>query len=933
MKNAGYFYEKIVNALSFSEQLYKLRRELNTKIDIPDTIAPAPRSSSSVVTRWFKRRRISIAEAYLMVIRDLESRHSRARLRALRMMVDVSFHAKTLDMPLNTARVQMALIKEAVKNRNNRRKQLELLQDFSVSSYGQYQVIRKLCAELNIIELPETGKNLRDMDAGFDHHVHDTATSGRKNATQLLIDAFIKGISELTIAYASVSAKEMMEEAIEAGRLVGIKVNIGLELSMLVQNRRFHFMILLPEMKRAKDLEKFFDGNRVTLKKIFEGLDKNQENRIEAVKRLLKNFNEIHLKELNEGFPDDPLYRIPALRMKNLEAFIPLASINRMQLGEFLFSEYKPVLFNRVLLLKVQHEKARRERKKGIISDWDFRIVENKDALLRASYRELNPDLLRIKYFTNPALADYQTFFDEPEKIKGPLTSAGCRLKVLHPLEHGLDKAKALLDKHHGLIDEVEIYNMQDSINRNPDEIMQFARYVNSLNRIAAREGILGLVPVCGSDSTGRSPKIPGMGFILEDRIYGRNRQKYLKRHAALPVSVSRMICAKGDPVDLDDSVPCPVIVNMGKVSEGTANLIGDEAVSAGGDIPLSRALRYLNPAFLNLLYALTGFWVANHYIGVAYALLWLGITGFRNTIADLVASRGTRMSEWKIANINFDNVARSLFWTGFSVPILGFVKTEFDLLWPYAVDGAAFNAAKFFFISFSNGLYLATHNILRGFNRKVVRANFFRSVLAWPLVTAFAPLGNLAGIPSIVQAKIWSDLVAGIIEGGNKYLTVLRVRRRDIGEIIPRILKEDQHDTCTAMLDLLYLFREEPRTLSSLKSVFNPNYLARGMLKDEAEGPKDAYALLRSVIDDEGLSGRILDFILSNHEHEVAADLANLVAVTLPEFREWLSAQSGSSGAGGSAGAGLPGPGHGPGPGSGPGSGPGAQESKQPVS
>ena len=55
------------------------------------------------------------------------------------------------------------------------------------------------------------------------------------------------------------------------------------------------------------------------------------------------------------------------------------------------------------------------------------------------------------------------------------------------------------------------------------------------------------------------------------------------------------------------------------------------------------------------------GFLVANRFIGWAYALLWLGITGFRNSIADLVASRGSRLSEWKLRSINFANVAQSM--------------------------------------------------------------------------------------------------------------------------------------------------------------------------------------------------------------------------------------------------------------------------------
>jgi hypothetical protein len=160
-------YGKMVNALSFSSELYKLRRELNAKIDTPGIIVQGPRSHPVGITRWFKKRRISIAESYVMVIRDLQSQQTKARLRALRVMIDASFHSKTLDLPLNTARVQLALIKEAIKSRNNKRRQLELLQDFSVASHGQYQVIRRLLDELGIVELPETGSEPEEPGCGL----------------------------------------------------------------------------------------------------------------------------------------------------------------------------------------------------------------------------------------------------------------------------------------------------------------------------------------------------------------------------------------------------------------------------------------------------------------------------------------------------------------------------------------------------------------------------------------------------------------------------------------------------------------------------------------------------------------------------------------------------------------------------------------------
>jgi hypothetical protein len=74
------------------------------------------------------------------------------------------------------------------------------------------------------------------------------------------------------------------------------------------------------------------------MKQIFEGLEKNQESRVEAVKDLLKHFNETSRKEINADYPGDKLYSIPKLKLRKLCETIPHSSVNRLHLGEFLYS-------------------------------------------------------------------------------------------------------------------------------------------------------------------------------------------------------------------------------------------------------------------------------------------------------------------------------------------------------------------------------------------------------------------------------------------------------------------------------------------------------------------------------------------------------------------------------------------------------------------
>ncbi|MCE1206791.1 MAG: hypothetical protein LWX00_05240 [Spirochaetia bacterium] len=876
-------YKNLISTLSFSSELRKMRRELNAKIDMPDTISPGMHAHALGVNRWFKKRRVSIAESYLMVVSNLDSKYAEKRLDALRVLADVAFHSKNLDYPLNTARVQMALIKGVVKNRNNKRRQLELLHDFTISSRGQHQVLARLCDELNIIELPEQGLRLEDFGYGWDSHVHDTATTGRKNATQLIIDAFIKGISELTCAYGSADDIATMEEVLEAGSILGIRIHLGIEFSMEVMGKRGHFMALLPDsIKTPADVRAFFAANEATLKEFFDGLATNQLNRMASVRQLFREFNQTYLVELNEGFSDSPLFKVPELTLESLQEFIPTVSIHRLHIAEYPYNMYKPILQNRLLHLKVLRAGMRQGQDRKKPDSPEFRKIDKLYSALKKEVKNLTPDILMERYFSGPRIIDYTSVFKDIEKLKSQLAQAGCRLKILHPLEFGLDDAEKILTRYRGIIDEVELFSTQDCIGRKPEEIEALAIMINRLN---AQDGPP-LVPVCGSDSTGRNPHVPGMGFIFEDKIIGVRKKRYVKRHMALPPMVSAMVNAKGRPVSEEDILQAPVIISMGKISTGKERESQNEVITPW------RAFRYLNPMVKNIILVSIGFLVADSFIGWGYALLWLAITGFRNSIADLISTRGTKLNEWKIKSINFDNVVQSLFWTGFSVPILGFVKSSFDSIWPGVHDGLAFNLVKFFFISFANGLYLATHNTLRGFDRKVVRLNFFRSVLAWPFATIFAPVGNLIGIPSIVQTKIWSDFIAGFIEGGNKYLKVLRLRRQNLEEIIPLISDADESTRYAAMLDLLYLFREEPRTKSSLRAIFDPAYKPLIVLKGYVKPKPQGYEAFKRAIFAPDLAEKLSLFILSQHEAERAEDLANLAADTLPALRAWLESK-----------------------------------------
>ncbi len=892
-------WNRVVNALSFGAGYQKMRRLLNERIDSPAAMEDFPPSHPAGFVRELKRRRISIVESYLTIIRSLESEHHQERIQALRLLEEQAFHSKNLTMPLNTARVQMALMKEAIKSRDNKRRQLELLHDFTVSSWGQPSVIRGCLADLGIIELPETGERIADLDAGWDPHVHDNSSYGRKTPSQLVIDAFIKGISEITVAFDDLHDRGNVEELLEAGATLGVRVGIGVEFSVRTCGERFHFLFQLPRISTSEELSAFLRRHEAELEDFFYCLDRNRENRLASIRALIEHFNSVHLPALNQGYAAGGIYCLPPLDLAQAEEIAPLQNINRLLLGEVMYAAWKPVLLRRVLLARSQLAEARDNLEHGRLTGESVRDIAERYQALRQAYTDLNPEELRARYFTEPRLSDYPTVFTDLAAVCAPLRAAGGELRILHPLEHGLEAACRVVREARPWLDLVEIYNMYDGIDRPVEDILRFSRFINDLNRELA--GSRPLVPVCGSDSTGRSTTIPGMGFIYASRLHGSFRRRYRERHFELPSFVSRIIAAGGAPVEEDAergrrAPPTDPILSMGKSTHFTPNKIGDETDVA--PIPLFHALRYLNPWLLNAFFVGAGFAVATLAVGWHYALLWFGITTLRHVVVDLVARRGYRMLEWTLREVDFRNIARSLFWTGVSVPLLALVSFLFDRLWPAAASGHAYQFAKYFFIASVNGLYLMTHNTLRGFSKGVTRANFFRSVISWPFASLFAPLLDLLAIPSIVQAKFWSDVVGGFIEGSGKFIRSVRLTRRDLSEIVPGACAGEGTQRETALLDLLYIFGRETRARNSLREILfgRRNRLER--ISDALQGrrsppaaPRVAEAkALAAAFGDEGTYRRLSDFVVAHYRQEWAVLLVDLLSGQFFRFRDWLA-------------------------------------------
>ncbi len=910
-------YNDIINFLSFTPNLKSLRKKINISIDLPEIIEEFPTSHPRGFIKEFKKRRTTIVESYLKITNSLDSSSYNQRIHALSLLADHIIYSRSLKMPLNAARVQLALMKEVVKNRDNKRLQLELMRDFTVSSFGHPRNIRNFLKKLDIVEVPETGEELKDLKMGWDFHVHDSTSYGRKLPTQLIIDAFIKGISELTIAYNNLNQEDAIKEVLEAGRILGIKVNIALEFSALTNNLRFHYMYILPNFSsEKKKFKKFLKQKKDDFKEFLHELDENEKKRKKIIEQLIENFNTQYLPIINMGYTPGSLFYLNPILINNDEGSFGQKIYSRRQLGEYLYPILKKVFEKRALqitALKIQTEKYPNQFSETEIESINLRFID-----IRSQYKKLDPEQIRLLYFAGNDILMNETAVSSLEDIYLLAKKTGGTIKFIQPLEHGLQAAIDKIIESHKVLSYTEIYNIYDTIQTKESDFVIFSNFIKLLNEtyiepvinllnsnnlsyskkklVDAHSHIKKnkLIPAIGSDATGRSTLAPGMGFILESRIPKHQRKHFNNLHYKLPIEISSFIyeLARIPKTKLKKDEQ-PKIICLGKVNKGIQNMLGDEKIEK--PINPIHAWEYLNPAIKYFIFILIGFIPAYLTVGPEFAMLWFAITGSRNIIVDVISGNGFSPKEWHSNDINWNNLAQSLFWTGFSVPILGFVKSRVDIFWIGPHEGTLFEVFKFFCINISNGIYLASHNYIRGFDKATIRANFFRSIIAWPFAAAFSPLGNFLQIPSIVQAKFWSDFVAAIIEGTAKYKNIIKVKYRIMKKLIPDLTSEDEETEKLAILDMIYFVNESTRAKTALQKqlITQPRRLVKirnfFLRKNTVKSKSESYFEIKKRLNNKNQFNELIDFIIEHYNREQSIYLIRLLSNNYKKIQLWF--------------------------------------------
>ena len=408
-----------------------------------------------------------------------------------------------------------------------------------------------------------------------------------------------------------------------------------------------------------------------------------------------------------------------------------------------------------------------------------------------------------------------------------------------------------------------------------PDRDSRIEKLSNILHNIATLRNLYKVVPLkarIGSDSTGRSPRLHGMGLAIQDTLPQRAQDEIKNPRApsrlAIPVKISAFrrttFSPRSGPNPFENSlyrflrrVPLLRLLGVQKCTDWVVQEDSTHLESRGNVVTLggvqeyvdngltlesrkpeedrSRiSWKYLNTGLKNGLKAFIGFvpafatfaltkdWWLLAYFG---AFIWFGITGLRNILQSVLGGGGIKRSpllRWD-DYINWERLTDSLLFTGFSVPLLDYVTKTLLLNVCFNITTATNPIALYAVMALINGLYISSHNAFRGLPKGAIFGNFFRSVLSIPVAIAFnAAAGGilgasgLTGVDDILQkwaaviSKAASDLVAGIIEGTADRYHNIRMRMRDYSTKLAQLFET------YAKLELLF---PEVKTLELLKS------------------------------------------------------------------------------------------------------------------
>ncbi len=819
-------------------------------------------------------RSLRIAYAVARLITSLEIGEVEDRINALKMLRAEAIDAAAGPLPKNTARVLMQLMKELVRSRGDYHRQLMLAHDFRTTASGKPRVVRRHLKRYHLLEMPEEWNQTT-----FDDHVHDASSKGRKTPTHLIMDAWIKGIRRLRVIHYNHIGARFATELYTAAQIMDVDIRIGIEFYARYRNKYAQLIWGPRGFSDTQDFLCFLENPKVT-ELMTEGRTVSEYQQ-QHVMALLHRFNTVHLHDFNNSYD----LSLSPLDEATFLKFVGIGQKSEVHLAECLCNHILEALQKRLRQLK-QTYKTGNESTRSEIDAWidTMNAFDIETTVKKYLSRENNPDVI---YPDTPRAGKEVPglLTLTPSEILARLTELRSGYRITLNLSNlVVDEVLELLYDCQGAITRLELFNLKDyaegkthhlpAIYRlqqaiNNDSIISLKQTVRGIirnvhdtdtpdksDRVAKLEAILydldslksfykdtPLKARIGSDSTGRSLKMHGMGLAIKETLPLRAQkelhwQKSERVREILPLRITAY--PRRTYIPHQSEKPLHPLLFRLALSAPFFNWIGFKCkkswqvksasirmatpgniVTLGGirpKQPRSFALeaemkaaarsgfsfKFLNTHLKNTLKVLLGFipafatfYLTKNWWVLAYfgAFIWFGITGFRNIIQSVLGGGGLRRSPLLRWNdyVSWDRITDSLLFTGFSVPLLDYLVKTVILDRGFGITTSNHPVSLYTFMALANGIYLFSHNSFRGLPRSAAFGNLFRSILSIPIavglnacLSALLPVAGIINPDSVLQkwaaiiSKTASDFVAGIIEGLSDRYANIRLRMRD---------------------------------------------------------------------------------------------------------------------------------------------------------
>ena len=822
---------------------------------------------------------IRIAYAAFNLLGSLESDEVNERLRALSALKNEVMATSKTTLRNNRARVLIQIAKEIIRSGNDEQKQLRLAHDFRSVSFGKSSFIREQLKKYHLLEMPEEWNQLT-----FDDRVHDANSKGRKSASHLVMDAWIKGIRRLRVVYYGFLSPEVATELYSAAQILDIKVEFGIEFRALVRNRYVKFVWTPKNIIDQNDIAEFFENAKV--QELMQFGKASQKVHAEYIRLVTAKFNSVHRQsiELEVGV------KLPKIDYTEFLSSLNSVTPTLTHLGKYIHEISLPYFKQRVKELAAVYILASTEEKSRIDKQVD-------------SINLLDPDTITIRYLSPQANSDLpnpdkptatknsnESAIFSPDELTAKLLKASPSSRITLILENmELEDVVELVYDCKGRITHFELINLKNTTeelfpnrvpfnkllqalntgnsiglkkivrscveklkkSQNPDKNEQLEKFIDIQHHIDNLKNSYKhrkLNTKIGSGSTGGSLRAIGMGFAVAETLPPQARKEIKENpdRKCLPVSANISLIIKytsqrNIPLLSNNFInhvkdafllreilhrkekkweisnyriehgQCGNISPLGGLSQNTGN--GLSLIRQKPDTDNKTEPQYINSALKNILKIIIGFipafltfyltkdWWVLAWLG---GLIWFSITGFRNIIQSILGGGGLKRSPYLVWRdfINWNRIADSLLFTGFSVPLLDWLCKSMVLDGLFDINVTTNPTMLYTIMAITNGIYITSHNIIRELPKEAAFGNFFRSIISIPIAIVFSytisALLYICGVPEIdmviqqwaaVISKLASDFAAGFLEGMADRRENITARSWDYEEKIRQVL------------------------------------------------------------------------------------------------------------------------------------------------